>query len=173
MGNCGGGCFKEGQHEAAQLETLQMNSKPNAASFHDNLETTSVPMKNAESHTLRAEAEVPSSNQTGQLSTNPTMDPNLGHIPPAKFARPLTNEPNYLNHVTSETLKKRGPFKPEQADLQGIQEETVTLPPYEMENGSVYTGQWRLGLRHGFGKQMWKDGSIYEGFWKDNKVIEA
>ena len=25
-----------------------------------------------------------------------------------------------------------------------------------------------LGLRHGTGKQVWKDGSIYEGYWKDN-----
>jgi len=23
-------------------------------------------------------------------------------------------------------------------------------------------------MRHGRGKQLWKDGSIYEGYWKNN-----
>ena len=44
------------------------------------------------------------------------------------------------------------------------------LDPHELENGSIYIGQWKNGLRHGKGKQIWTDGSVYEGFWKDNRA---
>jgi hypothetical protein len=28
--------------------------------------------------------------------------------------------------------------------------------------------KWKHGMRHGRGKQIWKDGSIYEGYWREN-----
>ena len=31
-----------------------------------------------------------------------------------------------------------------------------------------YEGQWKDGLRHGFGMYIWKDGDIYIGEWNKN-----
>ncbi len=35
-------------------------------------------------------------------------------------------------------------------------------------DGTVYKGQVKEGLRHGFGIQVWPDGARYEGMWQDN-----
>lgn len=41
--------------------------------------------------------------------------------------------------------------------------------PMWINNESVYIGQWTSdGLREGRGVQMWKDGSKYDGTWKDD-----
>jgi MORN repeat len=32
-------------------------------------------------------------------------------------------------------------------------------------DGTVYKGQVKEGLRHGFGIQVWPDGARYEGMW--------
>ena len=37
------------------------------------------------------------------------------------------------------------------------------------KDGSVYTGDWIEGNRHGQGKRIFSDGMIYEGDWKDDK----
>lgn len=34
---------------------------------------------------------------------------------------------------------------------------------YKYKDGSIYTGDTHNGLRQGKGKQIWKDGSSYEG----------
>lgn len=41
-----------------------------------------------------------------------------------------------------------------------------------MENGARYKGQWNsvLNQREGRGVQIWPDGSIYEGYWKNDKA---
>ena len=44
--------------------------------------------------------------------------------------------------------------------------EEVTL-----ENGAKYTGEWdENDMKSGKGRQEWPDGSIYEGYYKDNKA---
>jgi hypothetical protein len=37
-------------------------------------------------------------------------------------------------------------------------------------NGDVYQGEWRFGLQHGRGRWETKDGMIYDGEWKVNKL---
>ena len=51
-----------------------------------------------------------------------------------------------------------------------------------MPNGAVYTGEWYFiisitiyrnpeeNIREGRGKQIWPDGSLYEGFWRNDKA---
>ena len=41
-----------------------------------------------------------------------------------------------------------------------------------LQNGSVYWGEWRTdsNVREGRGVQVWPDGSLYEGYWKNNKA---
>ncbi|KAM3134321.1 hypothetical protein pb186bvf_013606 [Paramecium bursaria] len=34
----------------------------------------------------------------------------------------------------------------------------------------IYEGTWKSGLRHGFGIQMWPDGSVYEGEWYSDQA---
>ena len=41
-----------------------------------------------------------------------------------------------------------------------------------LENGVQYEGEWLKGtqIRQGQGIQIWPDGSLYEGYWADNKA---
>lgn len=41
-----------------------------------------------------------------------------------------------------------------------------------LENGARYEGQWNVetNQRDGKGVQIWADGSIYEGYWKNDKA---
>ncbi|CAD8114094.1 unnamed protein product [Paramecium primaurelia] len=52
-------------------------------------------------------------------------------------------------------------------------EDELTLPhhePYQLQDGTIYVRQWKLGLRHCKGRAIFLDNSIYEGFWKDDKM---
>lgn len=51
--------------------------------------------------------------------------------------------------------------------------ERVEARPMEtLENDGKYEGEWSLAknLRHGKGTQVWHDGSIYEGQWRNDKA---
>lgn len=78
--------------------------------------------------------------------------------------------PDYSNAATKETEERLGPFvfdKPESPR----QKDVVTRGPYELDNGAIYHGQWtKEGLREGKGIQLWKDGSKYEGYWKNDQA---
>ena len=41
-----------------------------------------------------------------------------------------------------------------------------------LEDGAHYKGQWNKSTnqRHGRGNQVWTDGSIYDGYWKNDKA---
>jgi hypothetical protein len=54
----------------------------------------------------------------------------------------------------------------EQVDENG----RITKGPFTLKNGAVYTGQWMMGMRDGFGTQLWPDGSRYEGQWRNDKA---
>ena len=40
----------------------------------------------------------------------------------------------------------------------------------EQDNGAVYKGYLKNGLRHGPGQQIWPDGATYRGEWVDDKA---
>ena len=42
--------------------------------------------------------------------------------------------------------------------------------PYKYENGATYLGQYKDGKRHGRGRQVWNKGSVYKGYWEDEKT---
>ena len=42
--------------------------------------------------------------------------------------------------------------------------------PIELEDGSIYVGQWNSVKKEGKGKRMWQDGKSYEGWWKNDKA---
>ena len=76
--------------------------------------------------------------------------------------------PDYSNSFTRNTQERLGAFvydKPESPR----EKDVVTRGFYELDNGAVYHGQWtKNGLREGKGIQVWKDGSKYEGYWKND-----
>lgn len=41
-----------------------------------------------------------------------------------------------------------------------------------LENGARFKGEWLVGseIRQGKGTQTWPDGSMYEGYWSENKA---
>ena len=42
----------------------------------------------------------------------------------------------------------------------------------KLPDGGRYKGQWNeeTEKRHGRGTQVWQDGTVYEGHWKDDKA---
>ena len=83
-------------------------------------------------------------------------------------ANPLSQMPDYSNNATRTTEKRLGNFNfdmPESPSMKNL----VPRGPYQLDNGAIYFGEWtRDGLRHGKGLQIWKDGSKYEGYWKND-----
>ena len=48
----------------------------------------------------------------------------------------------------------------------------LIVGPRKFENGALYYGHWnaKTNERHGFGMQIWPDGSKYIGYWKNDRV---
>jgi hypothetical protein len=48
----------------------------------------------------------------------------------------------------------------------------VYRPMVELENHARYEGEWQndQDIRYGKGMQIWPDGSMYEGWWSENKA---
>jgi hypothetical protein len=40
----------------------------------------------------------------------------------------------------------------------------------QFDNGAVFEGRWKNGLRDGQGKQLWPDGAVYNGTWQADKI---
>ncbi|XVE48670.1 hypothetical protein DITRI_Ditri01bG0021200 [Diplodiscus trichospermus] len=38
---------------------------------------------------------------------------------------------------------------------------------YDAPDGSIYEGQWRMNIRHGFGRKKYSNSDVYEGEWKE------
>ena len=83
--------------------------------------------------------------------------------------------PDYSNTYTLSTEERLGPFIYDDSyeilndDLASQADVLINKGPFELDNGAIYFGQWSPdGKRSGKGIQIWKDGSKYEGFWKDD-----
>jgi len=48
--------------------------------------------------------------------------------------------------------------------------ELRSLPPIYFSNGSIYIGQWKNGLKEGYGVLAWPDGSRFEGSFINDKA---
>jgi hypothetical protein len=77
--------------------------------------------------------------------------------------------PDLSNELTKATETRLGAFMFEVVEAPQLDGEVVEKGPYELDNGAIYHGQWNKdGLREGKGTQIWKDGSKYVGFWKND-----
>lgn len=90
------------------------------------------------------------------------------HAPKSSIAT-VTDHMNEMTPVAKEVYNKEVKASVTRKEYQSKFEKYPYLGPYKFQDGSTYEGQFNLGLRHGFGRQIWKDGSIYEGYWEDDK----
>jgi hypothetical protein len=67
-------------------------------------------------------------------------------------------------------FRKNTKFEYDQPIADGKKRERLELQT--IENEARYQGEWIAGtnIRDGRGFQIWPDGSLYEGYWKDNKA---
>lgn len=47
----------------------------------------------------------------------------------------------------------------------------VNMPPFLLNSGNIYYGEWKKGLRHGKGVEHNIDGTFFEGIWIDDVPI--
>lgn len=68
--------------------------------------------------------------------------------------------------------KQLGPFNYDDQNLDRSLGRRETRDSVTLENGARYQGEWHLdtNVRQGKGVQVWPDGSMYEGYWADNKA---
>ncbi|CAG9320529.1 unnamed protein product [Blepharisma stoltei] len=82
---------------------------------------------------------------------------------------PDGNIPDYSNNETRAVQSKLGNFSP--SPPPNDQTAKTKHGPAQIENGAIYTGEWNNDKqRHGYGVQVWPDGSKYEGYWMFDKA---
>ena len=83
----------------------------------------------------------------------------------------VVDDPNYQNPKVLEIKDRLGSFnyEPSPAD-DGVKRKKRAL--ITLENGARYEGEWNelTNKRDGRGYQIWADGSLYEGYWKNDKA---
>lgn len=92
--------------------------------------------------------------------------------PPLKgsFAKELKEMPDHSNAATRATEARLGPFVFDRLDSE-VPQDIIDRGPFELDNGAIFHGQWtKDGLREGKGTQIWKDGSKYVGYWKNDQA---
>lgn len=78
---------------------------------------------------------------------------------------------NYDNPNVASTRERLGPFNFNQTPNQ-YNYRVVKRPMMDLGNQLRYQGEWMQGqnIRAGKGIQIWPDGSIYEGWWRQDKA---
>jgi len=38
-------------------------------------------------------------------------------------------------------------------------------------DGSIYQGEWKVGIQHGYGKMTFPDGTVKEGYFENNVYV--
>ncbi|OMJ81519.1 hypothetical protein SteCoe_17986 [Stentor coeruleus] len=81
---------------------------------------------------------------------------------------PLDKIPDYSTQAIKLIQTKLGQFI---YGENSYEDSLIKRNAVEMENGAIYTGDWnKSNQRHGKGKQIWSDGSMYEGYWFNDKA---
>ncbi|OMJ85428.1 hypothetical protein SteCoe_13271 [Stentor coeruleus] len=83
---------------------------------------------------------------------------------------PIHILPDYSSSMIKSIRIKLGDFIYSNNDnlkIDGI----IRRGPVMIENGAIFSGEWNgQKERHGKGTHIWKDGSLYEGYWENDKA---
>jgi len=73
---------------------------------------------------------------------------------------------SYCNQKVREIFDNSGEYREGSFDPNGAKIET--RPVASLQNNAKYEGEWNADndTRHGYGIQVWSDGSMYQGFWE-------
>lgn len=80
---------------------------------------------------------------------------------------------SYLNERVQEIRNQLGDYKFDPSPDPSLAKISLVLRPSTiLADHTKYQGQWVVGsnVRTGRGQLCWPDGSVYEGYWKDNKA---
>jgi hypothetical protein len=77
---------------------------------------------------------------------------------------------DYTNDRVKKIIDDQGEYDPGSWKSDGASLEDRGL--CSLENNAKYQGKWdkKNSVRHGYGIQVWSDGSMYQGFWKADKA---
>ena len=90
----------------------------------------------------------------------------IGHfIPESEFEKSIDNN-------VKEVERNLGPLKYDKNEYQKKYKNVFKKPPIKFfDEGSIYKGEWNIqGKKHGYGILITKEGSKYEGFWKNDHL---
>lgn len=87
----------------------------------------------------------------------------------------FTKVKGHMDKDVKARMDKLGPFKYRKAEEPKPKTQLEVRPVTKCEDESHYLGQWNPdnNTREGRGIAVTKDGSIYEGFWRDDKYNGA
>ncbi|CAD8087158.1 unnamed protein product [Paramecium sonneborni] len=109
--------------------------------------------------------------QSNEMSFNdsaPFQDTKLSQISKLDYLqiekfKILDQVPDYLVNRVNKILQQYTSFK-----YDNEEENKFNFSIYQLEDGCIYQGQWKNGMKHGCGKQYWLSGLYYEGYWAEN-----
>lgn len=86
------------------------------------------------------------------------------------FVEDSSNILDFVNDRVREIHSKEGDYKVKKNS--GDSTKVKKLPIARLENNAKYDGEWNeeKNERHGYGIQVWSDGSMYQGYWKEDKA---
>lgn len=88
------------------------------------------------------------------------------HAPDSKMKVSHMTE---MGSIVKQKYDELGPHLPPDTDSTNLEfVDLPTLGPYSYGDGATYIGQYKGGLRHGWGSLIDKDG-CYEGYWQNDK----
>ena len=108
------------------------------------------------------------SNESKNFQTNnhnSATNHNVDHSPSVHVATEI--EFDEINHPIS-SYGNWSPLNKSKCNIPSEDQNLPLLGPFRYDNDATYIGQYKNGCRQGFGKQVWRDGSVYEGGWKSD-----
>ena len=79
---------------------------------------------------------------------------------------------NTIDKNVKEIEKILGPLRYKEEEYKNKYKNVFKKPPIKFQDeGSIYKGEWNIeGKKHGYGILITKEGSKYEGFWKNDHL---